>query len=161
MGRIEDIRKLIVHACSQLQESKSPKTFCIIMGDYGGSVGFATAPPFCTTYLLSFANKDDLARMTFWNPQNQPASFGADVLLVRQLLTRDCCTCEYVENRNNRRLIIPRGLHFSMDLFPQIVIPHDHTAPYHDTRTGLEAPFLTVGPFAQVRTCYSLAELGI
>ena len=35
-----------------------------------------------------------------------------------------------------------------MDLFPQIAIPRDHTAPYHNPRTGLEALFFTVGPFA-------------
>ena len=86
VGRIKDIPKLIAHARSQLQESKSPQTFCIIVGDYGGSMGFARDPPFCTTYPLSFADKDDPARMTFRNPQNQPASFGADVLLVCQLL---------------------------------------------------------------------------
>ena len=34
-----------------------------------------------------------------------------------------------------------------MDLFPQIVIPRNYAAPYHDSRTGLEAPFLTVGLF--------------
>ena len=37
-----------------------------------------------------------------------------------------------------------------MDLFPQIVIPRDHAAPYHDSRTGLEAPFLAVGPFTSM-----------
>ena len=117
-------------------------------------MGFATDPPFCTAYPLSFADKDDPARMTFRNPQNQPASFGADILLVRQLLAQDCSTCKYAENRNNRCLIIPRGLHFSMDLFPQIVIPHDHAAPYHDPRTGLEAPFFTVGPFMSTDTLF-------
>ena len=132
VGRIKDIPKLIAHAHSQLQESKSPQTFCIIVGDYEGSMGFATDPPFCTTYPLLFADKDDPVRMTFRNPQNQPASFGADILLVRQLLTRDCSPHEYAENRNNRCLIIPRGLHFSMDLFPQIVIPRDHA--HHTTR---------------------------
>ena len=153
VGQIEDISKLIAYAHSQLQGDRPPsgcarQTFCIIVGDYGGSMGFATDPPFCTTYLLSFANEEDPAWMTFWNPQNQPASFHADVLLVHQLLVRDCSPCEYVENKHNRHLIIPRGLHFSSDLFPQIVIPHDHTAPYRDPRTGMEAPLFTVGPFA-------------
>ena len=85
--------------------------------------------------------------MTFWNPQNHPTSFTADVLLVHQLLARDCSPREYVEDRCCRCLIIPRGLHFSSDLFPQIIVPHDHTAPYHNSRSGGEAPFFTVGPF--------------
>ena len=41
-----------------------------------------------------------------------------------------------------------------MDLFPQIIIPHDHTAPYRNPRTGLEAPFLTVGLFMSTDTLF-------
>ena len=94
VGWIEDITKLIAYACSQLGEDRpsSPnacKTYCIIVGDYGGSMGFATELPFCTAYLLSFADKDDPTRMTFRHPHNHPCSFTADVLLVCQLLTRD------------------------------------------------------------------------
>ena len=124
-------------------------------------MGFATDLPFCTAYPLSFANKDDLARMTFRNPQNQPASFGADVLLVHQLLARDCSLREYVENRNNRRLIIPRGLHFSMDLFPQIIIPRDHMR--HHTVTPGQGWKLHFSQWVHSRvwTHYSLAQLGI
>ena len=64
------------------------------------------------------------------------------------------CTHEYTEDRNNRHLIIPRGLHFSSDLFPQIVIPRDHAAPYRDPRSGVEAPFFTVGPFTSMDTLF-------
>ena len=91
VGWIEDIPKLIAYAHSQLQGDRpssdhARQTFCIIVGDYGGSMGFATDLPFCTAYPLSFADKEDPAWMTFQNPQNQPASFSADVLLVHQLL---------------------------------------------------------------------------
>ena len=91
VGQIEDILKLIAYTLSQLHGDGPPsdharKTFCIIVGDYGGSMGFATDPPFCAAYPLSFANKEDLARMNFRNPQNHPASFSADILLVCQLL---------------------------------------------------------------------------
>lgn len=125
-------------------------TFCIIVGDYGGSMGFTTHPPFCTAYPLSFSDKDDPSKMTFWHPQNQPTFFTADILLVCQLLARDSYPCEYVEGRCLRCLIIPWGLHFSSDLFPQIVIPHDHAAPYRDPQSGAEAPFFTVGPFVSM-----------
>ena len=59
VGQIEDIPKLIAYTHSQLGEDRpsSPntcKTYCIIIGDYGGSMGFATEPPFCTAYPLSF-----------------------------------------------------------------------------------------------------------
>ena len=73
MGQIDDIPKLIVYAHSQLQgdghsSDHARKIFCIIVGDYGGSMGFATDLLFCTTYSLSFADKEDPAWMTFWNP---------------------------------------------------------------------------------------------
>ena len=118
-------------------------------------MGFATDPPFCTAYLLSFADKEDLVWMTFRNPQNHPNSFSADVLLVHQLLTRDCSPHEYTEGRNHQCLIIPRGLHFLSDLFPQIVIPCDHVAPYCEPRSGVEAPFFTVGPLASTDMLFS------
>ena len=91
VGQIEDIPKLIAYACSQLGEDRpsSPnacKTYCIIIGDYGESMGFATEPPFCMAYPLSFVDRDDPTWMTFRHPQNHPCSFAADVLLVRQLL---------------------------------------------------------------------------
>ena len=153
VGQIEDIPKLIAYARSQLRGDRpsSPnacKTYCIIIGDYGGSMGFATEPPFCTAYPLSFANRDDPAQMTFWHPQNHPCSFTADVLLVHQLLARDCSLHEYVRDRHCRCLLIPRGVHFSTDLFPQIIVPRGHAAPYSDPQSGVEAPFFTVGPFA-------------
>ena len=59
-----------------------------------------------------------------------------------------------MEDRCRRCLIIPQGLHFSSDLFPQIVVPHDHMAPYHDPRTGGEAPFFTMGLFASTDTLF-------
>ena len=90
VGQIEDIPKLIMYAHSQLGEDRpsSPntcKTYCIIIGDYGGSMGFATELPFCTAYPLSFADRDDPTQMNFRHPQNHPCSFTADVLLVCQL----------------------------------------------------------------------------
>ena len=156
VGEIDDITKLITYAHSRMKEDRQSsdnacRTFCIIMGDYGGSMGFATDLLFCTAYPLSFIHKDDPAQMTFRSPQNHPTSFTADVLLVCQLLARDCPPCEYTRDRCHRHLLIPRGVHFSPDLFPQI-IPHDHMAPYCDPQSGEEAPFFTVGPFVSMDT---------
>ena len=139
VGQIDDILKLIAYAHSQLQGDGPPsdharKTLCIIVGDYRGSMGFATDLPFCTAYPLSFTDKEDPAWMNFQNAQNHPASFSADILLVHQLLACDCSPRKYAEDRNCRHLIIPRGLHFSSDLFPQIVIPmtmQHHTMTPH------------------------------
>ena len=91
VGRIEDIPRLITLIQSQLKGDRltSPnarKTYCMIMGDYGGPLAFATEPPFCTAYPLSFSDRDDPTQMTFRHPLNHPWSFTTDVLLVHQLL---------------------------------------------------------------------------
>ena len=120
-------------------------------------MGFATDPPFCTAYPLSFIDKEDPAQMTFWNLQNHPTFFTADVLLVHQLLTHDCPPHEYAMDRRCRCLLIPRGVHFSNDLLPQIMVPRGHAAPYSNPRSGGEAPFFTVGPFTSTDTLFPSA----
>ena len=165
VGQIEDIPKLIAYARSQLRGDRpsSPnacKTYCIIVGDYGGSMGFATEPPFCMAYPLSFTDRDDPVWMTFRHPQNHPCSFTVDVLLVHQLLARDCSPREYERDRRRRCLLIPRGVHFSTDLFPQIIVPQGHAAPYSNPQSGVEAPFFT-WVHSPAWTRYSLVQLGI
>lgn len=148
VGWIGEIPELVRHArCQMTAEWQSSiiicKTFCILVGDYGGQMAFATDPPFCTAYPLSFI-KYDPAQMTFWCPRNHPTSFPVDVLMVHQLLTWDCPQCEEAQHR---RLIIPRGVYFLANLSPQIVIPHSHAPPYRDPQTREEAPFVSFGPF--------------
>ena len=128
--------------------------FCIIVGDYSGHMGFATDPLFCMAYPLSFVNTDDPTQMTFRSQQNHPTFFTANTLLVHQLLTRDFPLCEYAMDRCHRCLLIPKGVHFSHDLFPQIIVPCDHAAPYCDPRSGEEVPFFTIGPFASMDTLF-------
>ena len=165
VGKIDDIPKLIAYAHSQLQgdghsSDNAHQTFCIIVGDYGGTMGFATDLPFCTAYPLSLIDKEDSAWMTFRNPQNHPASFTADVLLLHQLLAQDCSPREYAEDRCRRYLIIPWGLHFSSNLFPQIIFPA--TTRHHTTTPGQEEK-LHFSPWvrSQARTRYFPAQLGI
>ena len=88
VGWIEDILRLVTFIRSQLKGDRltSPngcKTYCMIVGDYGGPLGFATEPPFCTAYPLSFSDRDVPARMTFQHAHHHPWSFTMDVLLVR------------------------------------------------------------------------------
>ena len=40
------------------------------------------------------------------------------------------------------------------DLFPQIVVPHDHAAPYCDPWMAEDVPFVTIGPFASTDTLF-------
>ena len=44
-------------------------------------------------------------------------------------------------------LLIPRGTHFGSRLFPEIFTLWNHATPYSDPTTGMEAPFMFVGPF--------------
>ena len=125
------------------------RTYYMIIGNYSGHIAFAMDPLFCMAYSLDFIHKEDPAQMTFRNQQNHPVSFTADGLLVCQLLMQDCTECKYVMTTHNGCLLIPRGVQFPKDLFPEIVILHNHAAPYRDPITGKEAPFITVGPFAR------------
>ena len=126
----------------------------MIVGDYGGALGFATEPPFCTAYPSSFSDRDVPVQMTFWHAHNHPWSFTMDTLLVRQLLARDCSLHEYAWDRCCWHLLIPRGVHFSTSLIPEIVVPRGHAAPYCNPRSGVEAPFFTMGPFASTDTLF-------
>ena len=49
----------------------------------------------------------------------------------------------------NGCLLIPRGVQFTKDLFPEIVVLWNHAAPYCDPKTGKEAPFITISPFSK------------
>ena len=159
VGQINDIKKFIMHTHSMMtvdwqSSDNSCSKFCIIISNYGSHMGFATDPPFCMAYPLSFVNKDDPTQMTFRSQQNHPTFFTADTLLVCQLLTWDCPLHEYAMDRCHRCLLIPRGVHFLHDLFLQIIVPHDHVAPYCDPWSGEEAPFSTIGPFMSMDTLF-------
>ena len=124
------------------------RTYCMIVGNYSGHMAFTMDPPFCMAYSLDFINKDDPAKMMFRNQQNHPVSYTTDCLILHQLLVQDCMEHEYVMTTHNGYLLIPRGMQFLKDLFPEIVVPRNHTIPYCDPITGKEAPFVTVGPFS-------------
>ena len=51
-------------------------------------------------------------------------------------------------------LLIPRGMHFSPGLFPEIVILHNHMGPLVDSTTWQEVPFQTIGPFRAIDTIF-------
>ena len=158
VGRIEDIPRFITYIRSQLQDqpasTNDPKTYCMIVGNYGGPLAFATEPPFCTAYPLCFANRDDPTRMTFRHSQNHPWSFPIDALLVRQLLAQDSSAREHALDKHHRRILIPRGVHLSSNVIPEIEVPRCHSAPYYNHQTGVEVPFFTMGPFARTDTLF-------
>ena len=106
-------------------------------------MAFAMDPPFYTVYSLGFINENDSAKMMFRNQENHPVSFTMESLIIFQLLMWDCMECEDMMTIHNRCFLIPRGVQFHKDLFPEIVVLHNHAAPYCDPKTGKEAPFVT------------------
>ena len=93
--------------------------------------------------------------MTFRHPCNHPCSFTVDVLLVCQLLAQDCTQHEHKEDGRRRRLLIPRGVHFSEDLFPHITVPQAHTEPFPDPQLGIVPLVFNVGPLASMDTLFT------
>ena len=61
---------------------------------------------------------------------------------------------EYAMTTCNGCLLIPRGVKFTKDLFPEIVVLRNHAAPYRDPKTGKVAPFITMGPFNKKDTLF-------
>ena len=62
---------------------------------------------------------------------------------------------EYKEDGCHRHLLIPRGVHFSEDLFPQITVPQAHVEPFPDPQSGIVPPVFNMGPFASTDTLFT------
>ena len=94
------------------EQSTQPqcRTFCTIVGNYGGHLVFAMDPLFALAYPLEFVHKNDPAQMTFRSQHNHPVSCTSDGLLVCQLLMWDCPKHKYVLATHNGCLLIPRGM---------------------------------------------------
>ena len=91
LGQISSILHLIRCARSLMEAEGQPtapvhRTYCMIMGNYGGHMAFVTDPPFCIVYSLDFINENDPAKMTFRNQENHQVSFTIDGLIICQLL---------------------------------------------------------------------------
>ena len=74
LGQISSIPHLIRYAHSLMEvegQSADPihRMYCMILGNYGRHMAFASDPPFCTVYSLDFINEDDPAKMMFRNQQ--------------------------------------------------------------------------------------------
>ena len=100
-------------------------------------------------YALDFIDKNDPAVMTFRNQENHPVAFTGDGLIICQLLA--CGTAQSMSMRGpptTDAFLFLEACSFTKELFPEIVIPQNHAAPYCDPNTGKEAPFITMGPFS-------------
>ena len=146
VGKIAKVLNLIKYAHSLMEvegQSSEPvhRMICTIVGNYGGTHGFHHGSScFAPLIPCAFTDTDDPTQMTFRNQHIHPVSFTRDCLMVHQLLMWDCPECEYVMDRCHGCLLIPRGVQFPPDLFPQIVLCHATTQ--HHTVTPKQAKML-------------------
>ena len=122
-------------------------TYVMLIGNYGGHRAFATDLPYCIAYAAIYYKTTDPQTMMILNPENHPAAILAGDMVLHQLLALNNPDPNYMRIPHGRHLLIPRGVHFSNYLFPEIVIPQNHAAPYIDPATRAEAPFISMGPF--------------
>ena len=75
-------------------------------------------------------------------------------MIVRRLLSLPHWEPLVRKQTKGGRLLIPRGMQFGPALFPEIVVPRNHTSPPVNPATWQEAPFRTVGPFQAMDTIF-------
>ena len=112
--------------------------------------GFCHIPSIlCCTYAADCKNTDDPSKMTpqwtlklhAYDHGNQQHG-GEEVVVFAQLGAQQKGNWLQVA-----AFSFQRGMQFGPGLFPEIVIPHNHTGPLVDWAMWQEVPFRLVGPF--------------
>ena len=152
LGDIASIHAVIDHihmvlAVEHKKDSARHRAYMMLIGNYGGHMAFATDPPYCVAYAADYKNTDDPSKMTPREPLNHAFTMTARNMVVRRLLS--VLNWEPVERKLTMggRLLILRGMHFGPELFPDLVILHNHVGPLIDSIMQQEMPFQMVGPF--------------
>ena len=101
----------------------------MFIGNYGRHMAFATDPPYCVAYATEYKNTDDPSKMTFREPLNHGFAMVASNMVVRRLLSVPNWDPAERKLTTGGHLLIPRGMHFSPELFPDLVMPCNHAAP--------------------------------
>ena len=97
---------------------------------------------------------NDPSKMTPREPLNHAYAMVTSNMVVRRLLSLP--NWEPAERKLTKggRLLILRGVQFGPGLFPEIVIPRNHTGPLVNSATWQEVPFQTIGPFWAIDTIF-------
>ena len=90
---------------------------------------------------------NDPSQMTPRHTQNHPYAMVTTNMIVRRLLSLPHWEPTVRKQTKGGRLLILRGVQFGPALFPEIVVPRNHTSPPVDPVMWQEALFQTVGPF--------------
>ena len=154
MGDISSISTMIDSVRSILKkEVDRPyphhRAYMMLIGNYGGHMGFTTEPPYCVAYAADYRDKDP-SKMTPREPLNHSYAMVSDNMMVRRLLSVPNWDPSERKRTKGGCLLIPRGVQFGPKLFPELVILHNHAGPLVDSATGHDAPLRTVGSFRAV-----------
>ena len=122
------------------------RVYMVLIGNYGGHMAFPMDPPYCVAYSVDYKT-DDPTQMTPRHTHNHLYAMITNNMIVRRLLSSPHWEPTARKETKGGRLLIPRGVHFSPALFPEIVMLRNHVPPPVDRATWLETPFRTVGPF--------------
>ena len=153
LGQVSSLPLLIKYVHTLLEFERESvtsicRTYCMIIGNYGGHLAYATDPPFCMAYALDFVIKNDPVLMAFRNQENHPVSFTGDGLIICQLLAQDCMEHKYKRTTRNGCLLIPKGVQSTKELFTDIVALQNHAAP-HSLQNRKGGSFCNHGSFQQ------------
>ena len=151
LGDISSISAMVESVCSVLKtegDKHHPKrrAYMMLIGNYGGHMAFATEPPYCVAYAADYQSKDP-SKMTPRETLNHMYAMVTDNMMVRRLLSVPNWDPSERKHTKGGRLLILRGVQFGPKLFPEIVIPRNHTGPLVDSAMRQDAPLQTIGPF--------------
>ena len=125
----------------------------MLIGNYGGHMAFTTEPPYCVAYAADYENQDP-SKMTPHETLNHTYTMVSNNMMVRRLLSVPNWDPAERKCTKGGRLLILRGVQFSPNLFPEIVIPRNHAGSLFDLTTRQDAPLWTIGPFRVVDTIF-------
>ena len=137
LGDISSINMVIesIHSILNTECKKSllkHRAYMMLIGNYGGHMAFATDPPYCVTYAADYKNTDDPSKMTPSEPLNYTYTMVTSNMVVRRLLSLPNWEPAERKLTAGGHLLILRVVQFGPGLFPEIVIPHNHTGPLVD-----------------------------
>ena len=154
LGDMSSVR-MVIDSVQSILKTEADKhhphrrAYMMLMWNYGRHMGFTTKPPYCVAYAAEYWDKD-LSKMTPRKPLNHSYAMVSDKMMVRRLLSSPNWDPSERKRTKGGCLLILRGVQFGPKLFPELVLPHNHTGPLVDSAMGHDAPFWTVGSFQAV-----------
>ena len=141
---MSDIEVDLKVACDTLKAGCDPgkrHAFCLFVNNYGG-MSVPTDPPYCLVYPMSYVKDVELDH---FDTCNNPAGTHLCHCIC-------CATLQYMNDDPHyhraygaNRLILPHGAQYKEQLFPEILKPWNHQAPWIDPITREPFPMKLMG----------------